>query len=94
MSLALLIIAVIDHGHLQTDYSGASPHSSGLMRLGRDLRRRTGGETNLKEAGPDSISSRGNSASTMTSYGDILVVLESGEVSLGRPAEKHCTRAS
>jgi hypothetical protein len=42
MSLALLVVAVIDHGHLQADYSGASPHSSGLMRLGRDLMRRAG----------------------------------------------------
>lgn len=42
MSLALLVIAVIDHGHLQTDYSGARPGASGLMRLGRDLMRRAG----------------------------------------------------
>ena len=39
-SLALLVVAVIDHGHLQADYSGATPRSSGLMRLGRDLMRR------------------------------------------------------
>jgi hypothetical protein len=39
MSLALLVIAVIDHGHEQANYSGASPRSSGLMRLGRDLMR-------------------------------------------------------
>jgi hypothetical protein len=39
MSLALLVVAVVDHGHLQTDYSGASPSTSGLMRLGRDLMR-------------------------------------------------------
>jgi hypothetical protein len=44
MSLALLVIAVIDHGNVQTDYSGAAPGSSGLMRLGRDLMRRAGGE--------------------------------------------------
>jgi hypothetical protein len=44
MSLALLVIAVIDHGNLQTDYSGAAPGSSGLTRLGRDLTRRAGGE--------------------------------------------------
>ena len=43
MSLALLVIAVVDHGHLQADYSGARPGSSGLMRLGRDLMRRAGG---------------------------------------------------
>lgn len=40
MSLALLVVAVIDHGHVQVDYSGATPQSSGLMRLGRDLMRR------------------------------------------------------
>jgi hypothetical protein len=39
MSLALVVVAVVDHGHLQTDYSGASPSTSGLMRLGRDLMR-------------------------------------------------------
>jgi hypothetical protein len=50
MTLALLVVAVIDHGHLRTDYSGAAPHSSGLMRLGRDLMRRAGGEVTLKEA--------------------------------------------
>jgi hypothetical protein len=50
MSLALLIIAVIDNGHLQVDYSGATPHSSGLIRLGRDLMRRAGREVTTKEA--------------------------------------------
>jgi hypothetical protein len=45
MSLALLVMAVIDRGHLQPDFSGAAPGSSGLMRLGRDLMRRAGGDT-------------------------------------------------
>jgi hypothetical protein len=40
MSLVLLIVAVIDCGHPRQDYSGASPASSGLTRLGRDLMRR------------------------------------------------------
>jgi hypothetical protein len=40
MSLALLVIAVIDNGFLNVDYSGATPNSSGLVRLGRDLMRR------------------------------------------------------
>ena len=44
MSLALIVIAVVNHGHLEADYSGARPGSSGLMRLGRDLMRRAGGE--------------------------------------------------
>jgi hypothetical protein len=43
MSLALLVVAVIDHGQSQVDYSGATPRSSGLMRLGRDLMRNAGG---------------------------------------------------
>jgi hypothetical protein len=58
MSLALLVVAVIDHGHLQADYSGATPHSSGLMRLGRDLMRRAGGEVMTEEGAVDSTSSR------------------------------------
>jgi hypothetical protein len=44
MSLALIVIAVVNHGHLQADLSGARPGSSGLMRLGRDLMRRAGAE--------------------------------------------------
>ena len=48
MSLALLVIAVVDHGHLQADYSGATPGSSGLMRLGRDLMRRASGEISTR----------------------------------------------
>jgi hypothetical protein len=47
MSLALLVIAVVDHGHLQADYSGATPTTSGLMRLGRDLMRRTAGDIDV-----------------------------------------------
>jgi hypothetical protein len=45
MSLALIVIAVVNHGHLEADLSGARPGSSGLMRLGRDLLRRAGAET-------------------------------------------------
>ena len=45
MSLALIVIAVVNHGHLQEDFSGARPGSSGLMRLGRDLMRRAGADT-------------------------------------------------
>jgi hypothetical protein len=58
MSLALLVIAVVDHGHLQADYSGATPGSSGLMRLGRDLMRRAGGEITAEIAAPDRAFSR------------------------------------
>ena len=51
MSLALIVTAVIDHGHLQADYSGATPRGSGLTRLGRDLMRRAGGEVTPDVAG-------------------------------------------
>src|ERR1700678_3434742 len=40
LSLALLVVAVVDHGHMHNDYSGAAPSSSGLLRLGRDVLRR------------------------------------------------------
>jgi hypothetical protein len=42
MSLALLVIGVIDHGSLNRDGSGALPNSSGLLRLGREFMRRSG----------------------------------------------------
>jgi hypothetical protein len=58
MSLALLVVAVVDHGHLQADYSGATPYSSGLVRLGRDLMRRAGWEMTAEPAASDWISSR------------------------------------
>ena len=57
-SLALLVVAVVDHGQLQADYSGAAPHSSGLVRLGRDLIRRAGGEMTVEVAASDWASSR------------------------------------
>jgi hypothetical protein len=41
MSLALLVVGVIDHGSLSIDCSGATPNSLGLLRLGRDLMRRS-----------------------------------------------------
>lgn len=58
MSLALIVVAVVDHGHLQADYSGATPTTSGLMRLGRDLMRRAGGEVTAEVAASDWASSR------------------------------------
>ena len=58
MSLALIVTAVIDHGHLQADYSGATPGGSGLTRLGRDLMRRAGGEVTAEVAASDWASSR------------------------------------
>jgi hypothetical protein len=58
MSLALLVVAVVNHGHLEADYSGARPGSSGLMRLGRDLMRRAGGEITTEIAVADWNSSR------------------------------------
>lgn len=50
MSLALLVMAVVEHGNLSIDCSGASPTSSGLMRLGRDLMRHAGSD--LTTRGP------------------------------------------
>jgi hypothetical protein len=44
LSLALLIVAVVEFGHLHIDYSGARPGAFGLSRLERDLARRGGGE--------------------------------------------------
>ena len=58
MSLALLVVAVINHGRAQTDYSGAEPSSSGLTRLGRDLMRRAGGEITVEAADSDWAPSR------------------------------------
>ena len=69
-SLALLVVAVIDHGHLQADYSGATPHSSGLMRLGRDLMRRAGGEATAEVTASDWISSRNRRTRAATVQGD------------------------
>ena len=58
MSLALLVVAVVNHGHLEADYSGARPGSSGLVRLGRDLMRRAGGEFTTEVGVADWNSSR------------------------------------
>jgi hypothetical protein len=67
MSLALLVVAVVDHGHLQADYSGASPSTSGLMRLGRDLMRLAGGaETKPEAAAADWTSSRNRRTRALT----------------------------
>jgi hypothetical protein len=52
LSLALLVVAVVDHGHMHNDYSGAAPNSSGLLRLGRDVLRRWGGGETGDAAGP------------------------------------------
>lgn len=57
-SLALLVVAVVDHGHLQTDYSGSTPQSWGLLRLGRDILRRAGGGPDgqgVESAGPGAV---------------------------------------
>jgi hypothetical protein len=48
MSLALLVVAVVDHGHMQTDYSGSTPQSWGLLRLGRDIMRRAGRDSDAQ----------------------------------------------
>jgi hypothetical protein len=69
MSLALLVVAVVDHGHLQADYSGATPGSSGLMRLGRDLMRRAVGESTVEEGASDRASSRNRRTRALTADG-------------------------
>jgi hypothetical protein len=45
MSLALIVIAVVNHGHLEADSSRIGHGSSGLTRLGRDLMRLAGGSS-------------------------------------------------
>jgi len=66
MSLALIVVAVVDRGRLQTDYSGATPSGSGLMRLGRDLMRRAGGEVSVEAAASDRASSRNRRSRAQT----------------------------
>ncbi len=50
MSLALLVVGVIDHGCMNIDCSGAAPNSFWLVRLGRDLMRKLGGENTAAPA--------------------------------------------
>jgi hypothetical protein len=69
MSLALLVVAVVNHGHLEADYSGARPGSSGLMRLGRDLMRRAGGEITMEAAATDWNSSRNRRSRMQSVWG-------------------------
>jgi hypothetical protein len=66
MSLALIVIAVVNQGHLQADYSGARPGSSELLRLGRDLMHRAGGETSAEVAESEWNSSRNRRAHALT----------------------------
>jgi hypothetical protein len=43
LSLVLLLSALLNHGVFPTHDLGARPPTYGLLRLGRDLMRRTGG---------------------------------------------------
>ena len=43
LSLVLLVSALLNHGVFPTHDLGARPPTYGLLRLGRDLMRRTGG---------------------------------------------------
>lgn len=43
LSLVLLLSALLNHGVFQTHNVGAGQPTYGLLRLGRDLMRRTGG---------------------------------------------------
>ena len=49
-SLALLLIGLLNSEHLLADYAGTAPQSSGLLRLGRDLMRRTSGSEGAEGA--------------------------------------------
>jgi hypothetical protein len=70
MSLALLVVAVIEHGCVAGgDYSGAAPSSSGLIRLGRDLMRRAGGEAAADVAASNWIHSRNRRVRAHTGRG-------------------------
>ena len=42
-SLALLLTGLLNSEHLLANHAGTVPQSAGLLRLGRDLMRRTGG---------------------------------------------------
>jgi hypothetical protein len=46
MSVALLLAALLNHGILSNPNFGAGQESRGLLRLARDLTRRTGGLIN------------------------------------------------
>jgi hypothetical protein len=61
VSLALLVVAVVDHGHVQTDYSGSTPQTWGLLRLGRDIMRRAGRDSDAQ--GVESAGGGGESCS-------------------------------
>jgi hypothetical protein len=53
-SLSLIVIAVLNHGHLHPDYTGALPGGSGLTRMVKDLQAKArGARPNL-----DSIKAR------------------------------------
>jgi hypothetical protein len=58
-SLALLLIGLLNSEHLLADHAGTAPSSAGLLRLGRDLMRRTSGSEAAQRAaanlGPASV---------------------------------------
>ena len=47
-SLALLLVGLLNSEHLLADHAGTAPQSAGLLRLGRDLMRRTSGSETEK----------------------------------------------
>src|SRR5258708_17183006 len=51
-SLALLLVGLLNSEHLLADYAGTAAQSSGLLRLGRDLMRRTSGSEAAEQAAP------------------------------------------
>jgi len=59
IGLVLLLTGVLNQAHLLTSHGAGTPQTSGLLRLGRDLLRRTGGgEATGAEGTPEWISSR------------------------------------
>jgi hypothetical protein len=58
IGLVLLLTGVLNQAHAVTNHGAGAPQSSGLLRLGRDLMRRTGGEATGAEGTSEWISSR------------------------------------
>ena len=48
-SLALLLTGLLNSEHLLANHAGTVPQSAGLLRLGRDLMRRTGGSEDAEQ---------------------------------------------
>jgi hypothetical protein len=56
--MALLVALVVAHGNLTADLSGRAPNSSGMIRLERDLTRRSGTEQIRAQNASEWVASR------------------------------------